>query len=203
MATSSRRKPAPVPRGGKAPQPKPAALPPRPSVPLAPPDERQQAELFDCAIKLFQSEDYAVARGLFETAGLGPNSVMAHSARLHAAMCVRRLGQREPALRTPEEHYNSAIALINQRRLADAEQHLTAALAAAPDADHVHYALALCCGLAGDLRAAYRHLRRAIEIAPRNRAAARSDPDFADISRLSPLFELLYPERTASDQPRR
>ncbi len=205
MAISSRRKPAPVRKGsggGKAPEPSRAvSSAPAPESGTAPPDQRQQAELFDRAIKLFHAADYAAARGLFGRAALGPVPAMAHSAQLHAAMCARRVAAHEPSPQTPEEHYDYAIALINARRFADAERHLAEAIAKRPDADYVHYALALCCGLAGDLRSAYRHLRRAIEIQPRNRTTARNDPDFAVIGRLSPLLELLYPERAASVQP--
>ena len=116
--------------------------------------------------------------------------------------CARRVTARELTFHTADEHYDYAVVLINQRRFGEAERHLTEAGARMPDADHVHYALALCRGLAGDLRGAYRHMRRAIEIQPRNRTQARNDPDFAGISHLSPLFELLYPERTASAEPR-
>jgi tetratricopeptide (TPR) repeat protein len=170
--------------------------------PSAPPDERQQAELFERAMKLFQMGGYSAARELFETAALGPIPAMAHSAQLHSAMCARRVGAREPSLATPEEHYDYAVTLINEGRFPEAERHLAEAVARVPDADHVHYALALCSGLSGDVRGACRHLRRAIEIEPRNRIAARNDPDFAGIGQLSPLFELLYPERTAAASSR-
>ena len=205
MVTRSRRKPAPVRKGSgraKAPEPPRAASPAVAEVTSAPPDERQQVELFDRAVKLFQMGGYGAARDLFEKVALGPIPAMAHSAQLHSAMCARRIGAREPSLDTPEEHYDYAIALINEGRFPEAERHLAEAIARVPDADHIHYALALCCGLSGDVRGACRHLRRAIEIQPRNRVAARNDPDFAGIAQLSPLFELLYPERTASASSR-
>ena len=205
MVTSSRRKPAQVRKGSggaKAPEPPRAASPAVAEAPSATPDERHQAELFERAVKLFHMGGYGAAQGLFEKAALGPIPAMAHSAQLHSAMCARRIAAREPSLDTPEEHYDYAIALINQGRFPEAERHLAAAVARVPDADHVHYALALCCGLSGDVRGACRHLRRAIEIQPRNRVAARNDPDFAGISQLSPLFELLYPERTAAARSR-
>ena len=61
-------------------------------------------------------------------------------------------------------------------------------------ADHVLYALGACQSLAGDLRGAYENLRRAIDLQPNNRRAARQDPDFsAAIER--PMFRrLLYPD---------
>ena len=207
MAISSRRKPAAsvkgrparVSEGGRASGAKRAPSP-APESPSAPPDARQQAELFDRAMALFHSGDFVAAWGVFATAASGPILAMAHSAQLHVTMCSRRIASRQPSIETPEEHYNYAVALINERRFGDAERHLSEALARMPNADHVLYALALCRGLAGDLRGAYRHLRRAIEIQPRNRAAARNDADFAAIAQLSPLHELLYPERAASVQ---
>jgi hypothetical protein len=39
-------------------------------------------------------------------------------------------------------------------------------------------------------------MKRAIELRPQNRVAARNDPDFAEIGEQPPLAELLYPERT-------
>lgn len=159
---------------------------------------REQTEAFDRAIALFHARQYAAARELFETAASGPGREMAHSARLRAQMCARRTEKHEPELRTPEEHYNYAVALINARKLQEAERHLQHAVVRAPGADHIHYALALCRGLAGDPHGASHHLRRAIEIHSRNRVTARNDPDFASFVRLSPVFELLYPERAIS-----
>src|SRR5690242_20836864 len=46
-------------------------------------------------------------------------------------------------------------------------------------ADHVLYALALAKGLAGDIDGAHDHLKRAIDLEPRNRISARQDADFA------------------------
>jgi len=48
-----------------------------------------------------------------------------------------------------------------------AVEHLETALRLAPGSDHIHYALALALGLAGDVSGAYENLRRAIELEPR------------------------------------
>ncbi len=155
------------------------------------PGVREQAELFERAIAAFQARDFAAALPLFQRAAEGPGRDVAHSARLRIRMCQQRLSA-GAAPRTPEEHYNFAVALINARKLAEAERHLCQALAQGPEADYLHYALALCRGLAGDLAAARDHLHRAIELNPANRVAARNDPDFAEIGHLPPLAELLY-----------
>lgn len=157
-----------------------------------PKNPESQRELYEQAVGAFNSGDYAAAKSLFERAAGGPVLEMAHSASLHAKMCEKRLTRPEMSLRTPDEHYDYAVALMNERRFEQAERHLLLALAQTPKADHLFYALALCRGLGGDLQGAYVNLKRAIELQPRNRITAKNDPDFAEIGRLSPLHELIY-----------
>ena len=109
-------------------------------------------------------------------------------------MCRRRLEKTEPVLHTADDHYNYAVALMNQRQLVPARKHLTRAIALLPGGGHLYYALALCRGLEGDLSGARSDLQKAIDLDPRSRAAACNDPDFAEIRDLPPLVELLYPE---------
>lgn len=159
---------------------------------------KAQVEFFEEATRLFHSGDFQAAREKFQLATEGPNREMAHAASLHVRMCEQRLSRVLPELNTPDDHYNYGIALMNRRELAEAEKHLRIALEALPDADHVHYALALCYALQGDLQSSYDHLKRAIEIEPRNRSLARSDTDFQERCKQSPLRELVYPEKAAS-----
>jgi tetratricopeptide (TPR) repeat protein len=161
-------------------------------------DRLEQVRLFDKAVQLFHAGDLRQAKEMFQQVARGPAKEMAHSARVHELVCDRRLSRDVPELSTPEDHYNYAITLMNRHQLKEAEGHLRQAVAGKEDGDHFHYALALCCGLSGDLEAASRHLKRAIELHPRNRAAARNDPDFLPIAGQHPLREILYPERTSS-----
>ena len=154
-----------------------------------------QLEVFQAAIRQFHAGKFQDARQLFQQATGGANRAIAHKAELHIRMCNRRLEEGAPELKTPEDHYNYAIALINSRELEKARHHLDAALALDPQADHVYYAAALCHGLAGNLQAAYENLKRAIDLQPRNRVAARQDTDFAGFVDKPPLDRLLFPER--------
>jgi tetratricopeptide (TPR) repeat protein len=153
-----------------------------------------QSELYDQAVRSFNGGSFALAKSLFERAAMGPSREMAHSAGLHAKMCAKRLTRPEVSLRTADEHYDYAVALMNERRFEQAERHLLLGLAQTPKADHLFYAFALCRGLCGDLQGAYVNLKRAIELQPRNRTTAKNDPDFAEIGQHSPLLELLHPE---------
>jgi len=156
-----------------------------------------QAQLaaFESAMRLFHERHLEEARKLFQQVVEGPERDVAQRAGLHIVMCDRRLTQEAPALRSADDYYNYAVALINTRKLAEARQHLERALEIAPGADHIHYALALAQALGGDLPGAHENLRRAIEIEPRNRILARQDADFAPLANQPPFDALLYPEK--------
>ncbi|MDQ6705215.1 MAG: hypothetical protein M3Z85_04510 [Acidobacteriota bacterium] len=152
-----------------------------------------QLQEFERAIRMFHAKKFEEARELFQTAAGGPRKEIAYNSRLHVSMCDRRIEKPSMDLHSIEDHYNYAIERINARDLGIARRHLDAALELDKKADHVYYALALCCGLAGDLHGAYENLKHAIELHPANRLAARQDADFAGMANLPPLQQLLYP----------
>jgi tetratricopeptide (TPR) repeat protein len=155
----------------------------------------RQLSSFEAAMKLFHARKLQDARTQFEIAAAGPERDVAQRARLHIAMCDRRLQQATVNLRSAEDYYNYGIALINSRKVAEAREHLEKALQMAPGTDHIHYALALAQALAGDLASAHENLKRAIELEPRNRIMARQDADFAPLANQPPFDLLLYPEK--------
>lgn len=156
---------------------------------------QKQLAAFESAMRLFHARRLQQARDLYQQAAEGPERDVAQRARLHIAMCDRRLRQDTPTLRSADDYYNYGVALINTRKLAEARQHLERALEIAPGSDHIHYALALAQALGGDLSNAHENLRRAIEIDPRNRIMARQDADFAPLANQPPFDGLLYPDK--------
>lgn len=157
-----------------------------------------QVKSFEQAVRLFHSRKFAEARELFAKAAGGPNREMAHNAETHVRMCDSRLEKPEVNLKTVEDHYNYGVAMINARNLGAAVRHLEAALAIDPRADYIYYALALAKGLAGDIDSAYENLKRAIELEPRNRIAARQDADFAAIANQPQIHQLLSSDKTGA-----
>lgn len=156
-------------------------------------NSQKQLSNFEAAMKLFHLRRLKEARDLFLEAAAGPERDVADRAQLHAVMCGRRLDRAAVHLQSAEEYYNYGIALINARSLAQAREHLEKGLEIAPQADHIHYALALAQALSGDLAAAHDHLKKAIELEPRNRIIARQDADFAPLANQPPFDMLLYP----------
>ena len=154
----------------------------------------KQAGLYDEAMRVFHSGDFAKAKTLFEGVIDGPMAEMAHAARVRRTVCEQRLTSSELKLKTSDEHYDYAVTLINSRRLDPALEHLEIALRDAPKPGHVHYAIALCLGLKGQVEAAAEQLSRAVSLEPHNRTVARNDPDFRAFSSVPPIKRILYPE---------
>ncbi|HTP32545.1 MAG TPA: tetratricopeptide repeat protein [Candidatus Acidoferrales bacterium] len=159
------------------------------------PDSARQMAAFEQAMKLFHARKLKEARDLFQQAAAGPERDVAQRANLHVAMCDRRLQHAIVSLGSAEDYYNYGIALINSRNLPEARAHLEKGVQISPGSDHIHYALAVAQALSGDLNAAHESLRRAIEIDPRNRIAARQDGDLAPFVNQSLFSGLLFPER--------
>ncbi len=150
---------------------------------------------FEAAMKLFHAGRFNEARDRFQQAVTGPERDVANRARMHIAMCDRRLQQTTVSLRSAEDYYNYGVALINSRNVAEACTHLEKALEIAPASDHIHYALALAQALGGHFAQAHDNLKRAIELEPRNRLIARQDADFAPLANQPPFDALIYPEK--------
>jgi tetratricopeptide (TPR) repeat protein len=149
-----------------------------------------QLAAFEAAMKQFHARSFQAARDLFEQAARGPERDVAQRAKLHIAMCDRRLQQETVSFGSAEEYYTYGIAMMNARKFSEAKASLEKAVTLDPSADHMHYALASARGLSGDVNGAHESLKRAIELEPRNRTSARQDPDFAQLVH-QPQFDAL------------
>ena len=141
-------------------------------------------------MQLFHARDFKKALQLFEKAAEGPLRDMAAAARTHAKMCEQRLARAAVVLESHDDYYNYAVSLMNRQDHRSAYEHFEKSLAL-KETDYAHYGLAACNGFLGRVEEAARHLRRAIEMRPDNRAAAHNDPDFAELNRQPVIRELL------------
>jgi len=159
-----------------------------------------QLQVFERAVKFFRAQQFAEARELFQKAAEGSLREVAHNARVHINMCNQRLEKPEVQLRSVEDFYNVGVERLNARDYESARRNLHQAIDLtrkdSDSADHVYYAMAACQALSGDWRGAYENLKRAIEIEPRNRVAARQDPDFSGAAQQPLLQTLLHPEKS-------
>jgi tetratricopeptide (TPR) repeat protein len=162
------------------------------SVVVRPPNAAAiQLKSYEQAINLFSQRKLPEARTAFLDAAEGPARDIADKARSYVQVCERRTVGFDLQLHTAEDHFNYGVERLNARDVECARDHLTKALKMKPDADHVHYTLALCCGLAGDGNGACENLKRAIDLEPRNRILARQDPEFIALAPVLPALRAL------------
>ncbi|MGH9786322.1 MAG: TPR end-of-group domain-containing protein [Terriglobia bacterium] len=156
---------------------------------------RETVARFESAVKMFNDNHLAKARGVFERVAEAATPDLAQRAKVYLKICNQRLSRPGVNLKTAEEHYNYAVQLANQGNLAEAEQYLTKALKLAPNCDYIHYALASTSALQDHAEDALAHLAHAMELNGRNRYLAQNDPDFSGLGEDPRFTELLYPEK--------
>jgi tetratricopeptide (TPR) repeat protein len=158
-----------------------------------------QLKYYEEAVQLFAQRKLTEARERFLEVAKGPAPHISDKARSYAQVCERRTHGMQVKLSTAEDHFNYGVERLNARDVELARHHLGRALALQPDADHVLYTLALCCGFAGDGNGACENLKRAIDLDPRNRILARQDPEFTALTGQFPgLRALLISEPPGS-----
>ena len=150
-----------------------------------------QLKTYELAVRLFSQRKLAEARERFQEAAKGPASHISDKARSYIQVCERRTAEVQAAVLTAEDHFNHGVERLNARDVERARHHFGKALQLEPDADHILYTMALCCGLAGDANGACENLRRAIDLEPRNRILARQDPEFAGLASQFPSLRTL------------
>jgi hypothetical protein len=150
-----------------------------------------QLKTYEHAVQLFAQRKLAEARDRFLEVAKGPAPHISDKARSYAQVCERRTNGIEVKLSTAEDHFNYGVERLNARDVELAKYHLGLSLAMQPDADHVLYTLALCCGIAGDGTGACENLKRAIDLEPRNRILARQDPEFSTLAAQFPGLRAL------------
>lgn len=159
----------------------------------------QQLKLYEQAVQHFHQQKLAKAKELLEKVVQGPSKELADRAQVHLRITEQRMAkQAAPSLRTPEEHYQAGVAMMNLGRWDEAREHLLRARKLAPKADFVFYAMAALDCLTGEVESAMENLKTAIQLRPENRYHARNDEDFAFLQEDPRFTELLYPERESS-----
>jgi tetratricopeptide (TPR) repeat protein len=151
-----------------------------------------QLKSYEHAIQLFSQRKLPEARARFLEAVKGPAASISDKARTYIQVCERRTAEvaASPTL-TAEDHFNHGVERLNARDVERAKHHFGRALLLEPQADHILYTMALCCGLAGDGNGACENLRRAIDVEPRNRILARQDPEFLALASQFPTLRAL------------
>jgi tetratricopeptide (TPR) repeat protein len=137
---------------------------------------------FEAGLMMFQRQNFEKARQVFEKLAAEAPLEVGSRAKTYLKMCEQKLGTGGPTGRGSRDYYDLGVAQLNARALDAALENLTKADKAAPQQEHVRYALAAVYALRGSADAALAHLVAAIQLRPANRYLAAHDEDFQSLS---------------------
>jgi tetratricopeptide (TPR) repeat protein len=161
---------------------------------------QQAVNNYQAGLKAMQERKFDRAKALLQKVIDGQSRELADRAGVHLNTCNQQLASSSTSFKTSEEHYDYAVALMNQGDYEDARSHLEKILKQNSKADFAIYGLAVLDCLQGRVEDALRHLDQAIRINPSHRIHARNDTDFQNLADDPRFTELLYPE-PGSDGP--
>lgn len=156
---------------------------------------QQAVALFEKAVKALGKKDFdrteTHLNGLIESHADQPDLI--ERARAYLAMCERARGEAPARPRTFEELLNYGVVLHNRGEFREAVKHLRQAVSKHPKNEHALYCLAASQSRAGEMEAALKTLRSAIQANPASRTQARHDPDFETLRGEEVFLALVAP----------
>jgi tetratricopeptide (TPR) repeat protein len=161
----------------------------------------QAVQNYEAGLRALQEHKFEKAKGHLQKVVGGPSKELADRATVHLNTCNQHLERVTTQFKTPEEHYDYAISLINVGDYVSAREHLEKLSKQVPKADYVAYGLAALDCLTGHVEDSLRHLDEAIRLNSALRFQARNDSDFQNLVEDPRFTELLYPDPGAELPP--
>ena len=158
------------------------------------PKFQQAVENYQAGLKALQERKFERAKSLFQKVIASGSKELADRAAVHLNTCSQHLESAATSFKTPEEHYDYAVSLMNSGDYDGARGHMEKLLKQHPKADYAVYGLAVLDGLQNRIEDCLRNLQQAIKLNPANRYQARNDSDFSQMADDPRFTELLYPE---------
>ncbi len=157
----------------------------------------QAVQNYEAGLKALQQHKFERAQGYLAKVVSGGPRELADRALMHLNTCTQQLSHGPTSFKTPAEHYDYAVSLLNDGDYDNARIHLDKIMKQAPQADFAWYGMALLECKVGGVEGVLRHLEQAIKLNAANRFQARNDSDFFKMQDDPRFTELLYPEYTA------
>lgn len=156
----------------------------------------QAVQNYESGLKAMQAHKFDKAVAFLEKVVAGPSPELADRAAVHLNTCKQQSvrGDAASKFKSPEEHYDYAISLVNMGDYITAREHFDKLLKTHPTKDFVWYGTAVLECLTGHYPESLRALAESIRLNPSNRFQARNDSDFNNLSEDPRFTELLYPE---------
>ena len=156
---------------------------------------------YQAGLKAMQERKFERAKAFLQKVVEGPSRELADRGAVHLNTCNQQLARASTSFKTHEEHYDYAVALMNQGNYDEARAHLEKILKQNPKADYAVYGLAVLDCLQNRVEDALRHLDESIRLNPAHRIHARNDTDFQNLADDPRFTELLYPEPGVEPPP--
>jgi tetratricopeptide (TPR) repeat protein len=165
----------------------------------------QALQSYETGLRAMQEHKFDKAKPQFQKVIAGPIRELIDRATVHLNICNQHL-ERAAAnqFKTPEEHFDYAVSLMNVGDYVGAREHLDKLLKQNAKSDYVIYGLAALDCLTGHIEDSLRRLDEALRLNAQLRFQARNDSDFQNLAEDPRFTELLYPdpgsEAGSSDQ---
>ena len=154
----------------------------------------QAVQNYEAGLRALQEHKFEKAKASLQKVIAGTNKELADRAAVHLSACNQHLDRVTNQFKSPEEHYDYAISLMNVGDYVMAREHLEKLSKQVPKADYVAYGLAAMDCLTGHVEDSLRHLDNAIRMNAALRFQARNDSDFQNLAEDPRFTELLYPD---------
>jgi tetratricopeptide (TPR) repeat protein len=156
---------------------------------------------YEQGLRAMQEHKFDKAKSHFQKVVGGPSKELSDRANVHMSACNVHLEKITHSFKTPEEHFDYAVSLMNVGDYVQAREHLEKLQKQSPKADYVVYGLAALDCMTGHVEDSLRNLDEAIKLNPAVRFQARNDSDFQNLSEDPRFTELLYPDPGADAVP--
>lgn len=153
----------------------------------------QALQNYEAGVRAMQEHKFDRAKGHLQKVLSGPNKALADRALVHMVTCDQHMEQPNLQFKTPEEHFDFAVSLINTGDYVGAREHIEKLLKQTRS-DYVLYGMAALDCLTGHVEDALKTLDEAIRLNPALRFQARNDSDFQNLAEDPRFTELLYPD---------
>jgi tetratricopeptide (TPR) repeat protein len=155
----------------------------------------QALQSYESGLRAMQEHKFDKAKPHFQKVIAGPIKELNDRASIHLSICNQHLERSVASqFKSPEEHFDYAVSLMNVGDYVTAREHLEKLLKQNAKSDYVVYGLAALDCLTGHVEDSLRRLDEALRLNASLRFQARNDSDFQNLAEDPRFTELLYPD---------
>ncbi len=165
------------------------------------PRHAQAVKSYEEGLRALQERKFEKAKTSLQKVLGGADKALVDRAQVYIAACDHHLETLALHFKTPEEHFDYAISLMNTGDYVTAREHFDKLLKQEAKSDYVLYGMAALHCLTGHPEDSLRTLSEAIQANPALRFQARNDSDFQNLAEDPRFTELLYPDPGVEEAP--